>query len=55
MWSLGRLLPMMIGSSVPVDNPNWIHYLQLLEIVDYTFSPIVHPDTPPYLQVYYTE
>ena len=52
MWSLGRLLPMIIGTEITdEDDPNWLHYLQLLSITEYVFAPVVHPMTPSHLQV----
>ena len=51
MWTLGRMLPVMIGHFVPQYNEHWIHYIELLDIVNLIFSPIVHPNTPGYLEV----
>lgn len=51
MWTLGRLLPVMIGHFIPQDDEHWIHYTQLLEIVDLIFAPTVNPETPGYLEV----
>jgi len=51
MWTLGRMLPVMIGHYVPEDDQHWIHFIELLDIVDLIFSPTVHPNTPGYLEV----
>lgn len=51
MWTLGRLLPIMIGHLISDDNPHWKHYLEILDIVNLIFSPTVHPETPGYLEV----
>ena len=51
MWTLGRLLPVMIGHIIPEDNPHWLHYLEVLDIMDLCFSPFVRPETPGYLEV----
>ena len=51
MWTLGRLLPVMIGHLIPEDNVHWSHYLEVLDIMDLLFSPLVHPETPGYLEV----
>jgi len=51
MWTLGRLLPAMIGHKAPEGDPHWLHFLELLEIMDLLFSPIVRPETPGYLEV----
>lgn len=40
MWCLARLLPLMIGNSVPEGDPNWDNFLLLLKIADYILSPI---------------
>lgn len=39
-WCLARLLPLMIGNSVPEGDPNWDHFLLLLKIADYILSLI---------------
>lgn len=44
MWCLGKFLPLIIGSVVPVDDENWLHYHSLLKIVDITFSPVISVD-----------
>ena len=51
MWCLGRFLPLMIGVFVPEDDPHWLHFLTLLDIMDYIFSPIVRPGQPAHCQV----
>ena len=51
MWTLGRLLPVMIGHIIPEDNTHWLHYLEILDIMDLLFSPFVRPETPGYLEV----
>ena len=40
MWCLARLLPLMIGDTVPEGDPNWNNFLLLLSIADYISSPI---------------
>ena len=44
MWCLAKFLPLMIGAVVPDDDEHWQHYLQLLEIIDIVFSPVVNTD-----------
>ena len=51
MWTLGRMLPVMIGHCVPEDDEHWIHYIKLLDIVDLIFSPTVHPNMPGCLEL----
>lgn len=51
MWTLARYLPLLIGRSVPEDDSHWLHYLELLDILDLVFAQVVRPDTPSYLQV----
>ena len=51
MWTLGRLLPVMIGHIIPEDNPHWLHYSEVLDTMDLYFSPFVCPQTPGYLKV----
>ena len=55
MWCLGRFLPLIIGQRIPTDDPHWLHYLQLLDIVDLVCASSVQPHTPPYLQVLIAE
>ena len=50
MWTLARLLPVMIGQHVDEDDKHWHHFLQLLDIMEHTFSPTVLPTTPAYLK-----
>ena len=50
-WCLGRYLPVMIGHQIPCDDPYWAHYLQLLDILDILCAPVIHRNTPAYLQV----
>jgi len=38
-WCLLRLLPLIIGDLVPKDNPYWINFLRLIELVDYLSAP----------------
>ena len=49
MWTLSRLLPVIVGNYINEDDDNWLHFLQLLDIMEYTFSPTVLSDTPAYL------
>ena len=51
MWTLARLLPVMIGKYISKDDNNWLHFLQLLDIMEYTFSPTMSSNTPAYLAV----
>lgn len=51
MWTLARMLPLMIGHLIPNEEPHWNHYLQLLDIVDIIFSPAIRPGIPSYLEV----
>ena len=51
MWVLGRFLPLMIGHLISEDDDHWTHYIQLLEIVDIIFAPIIDSDAPGYLEV----
>lgn len=51
MWTLARNTPLLIGRDIDEDDPHWLHYLELLQMLELIFSPIVRPDTPAYLQV----
>ena len=49
MWTLAWLLPLMIGKHIPEHDEHWCHFLQLLDIIEYTMSPTVLSYTPAYL------
>ena len=36
-WTLGRLLPVMVGSRVPEDDSHWQFYLTTLTVVDFMY------------------
>ena len=48
-WTLGRLLPVMVGDLIPEDDKNWEHYLTTIEIANYMLAPEIHPDEVAYL------
>lgn len=48
-WCLARLLPLMIGDKIPVDDCYWENYLTLLEILDYLMAPVISLDDIAYL------
>lgn len=39
MWTLGRYLPMMIGSKISTDDEHWRCYCNLVNITQYLFAP----------------
>lgn len=41
----------MIGHLIPEDQPNWKHYLEILNILDIVCATVVHTNTPGCLQV----
>ena len=49
MWCLSRLLPLIIGMSVPEDDAHWDNFLLLLKIVDIVFSPLLSRSDAAYL------
>ncbi len=50
MWTLGRLLPFMVGKYVPEDDYHWGNYLLMLEITDYLLAPEITPDEVAHLK-----
>lgn len=46
MWLLGRLLPILIGSSVPEGDEKWQNFLLLLDMVEILFARQITEDTP---------
>ena len=51
MWCLARMLPLIIGDSVPEENPHWENVLLLLIILEYILAPVVSQDDIGYLQL----
>ena len=51
MWTLSRLLPLMIGDKVPSNETRWINFLLLLDIMDIVFSPIICEDQISFLHL----
>ena len=49
MWLFGRILPLLIGEKVPDDDEKWNLFLNLMEIVDYLFSPKIIEDQAAHL------
>ena len=41
MWCLCRFLPLMIGDNIPETDIRWHNFLQLLEIIDLLFAPVL--------------
>lgn len=39
MWTFLRLLPFLIGRSVPVGNENWINFISFLDLLDRLSAP----------------
>ena len=50
-WTLGRLLPIMIGHKVPEGDEHWKHYLNTLQVTNYLLAPGILPDEVAYLSV----
>ena len=50
-WCFARLLPVMIAHLIPDDNAHWLHFLELFDIVDIVFAPVIAKNTPAHLQV----
>jgi hypothetical protein len=44
MWTLLRLLPLIIGREVPEEDPHWENFLILITILDYLMAPIISQD-----------
>ena len=51
MWCLARMLPFLIGDKIPDEDEYWEHYLLLLSILEYTFSPLTTKEKLAYLAV----
>ncbi len=44
MWTLGRLLPIMVGEFVPISDEKWQNFGLLLHITDCLMSPQISRD-----------
>lgn len=54
-WTLGRLLPVMVGDVIPEDDKNWEHQLTTIETANYMLAPEIHLDEVAYLGVILAE
>lgn len=50
-WCLARLLPLIIGKEVPMDDEHWENYLLLLQMLDYIFAPTLTPEAVAHLKI----
>lgn len=55
MWCLGRLLPLMLGEIVPIDDQHWECFLLLMTIVDYVFAPVTSNDIAAFIKQLITD
>lgn len=51
MWTLGRLLPFMVGGFVPEEDEHWENYMLMLQITDYLLAPDITTDEVAHLKV----
>lgn len=49
MWLLGRILPLLIGDYIDVDDEYWLSFIKLMEIVDILFAPSTSQDHAAYI------
>ena len=54
-WTLGRLLPVIVGDKVPENDEHWQHYLSTLEIADLILAPEILPEEVACLKILITE
>lgn len=54
-WTLGRLLPVIVGDKVLENDKHWQHYLSTLEIVDLILAPEILPEEVACLKILITE
>lgn len=50
-WTLGRMLPLMVGCNVPENDCYWTHYGSLCEIMRYILAPNILPEEVAWLNV----
>ena len=51
MWCLARLVPLMIGHSIPTSDHHCLNFLHLLTIIDYLFAPVISHNVTSHLGV----
>ena len=51
MWTLGRLLPFMVGRFIQQDDEHWGNFLLMLQITDYLLAPEITSDEVAHLKV----
>ncbi|GBM58824.1 hypothetical protein AVEN_179363-1 [Araneus ventricosus] len=51
MWTLLRLLPLMCATIIPEDNLHWKLFIDLKEIIELVFAPILTVDYIAYLRI----
>ena len=49
IWCLARLLPLMIGEHIPLNNANWNNFTLLVTIIDYIFAPLTSDEISSYV------
>ena len=54
-WTLGRLLPIMVGSFIPDKDIHWENFCNFLDVANYMLAPEVHVDEIAHLNVLYVE
>lgn len=51
MWCLARILPLLLGDLIEVDDENWDNLLRLLQIEEIVFAPTSTTAIAAYLEV----
>lgn len=51
MWCLIRLLPLIVGDLIPIEDPHWKNFLLLLDICDYVSAPVVSRGVAGHLRI----
>ena len=51
MWCLARMLPLLVGDPISVQNSHWENFLLLLRIEEILFAPTTITKSPAYLVV----
>ena len=46
-----RYFPLLVGDLIPEDDKKWAHFLILLKIMEYCFSPVITVDKTVYLEI----
>ena len=51
MWELFHIIPFLIGTELPIDDPHYKCFMLLTDVASILFSPIIAKDQVPFLKI----